>query len=290
MNKDILIIIGPTAIGKSAFAIETARKKKAEIISADAFQVYKYMDIGTAKISEEEQKIVKHHLIDIKTPDEPYSVKEFIERTNEIISNLRKNNTPVIICGGTGFYINAFLYGYEFNDMTSKDLDIRARLTDESKKIGSTKFWQKLHSIDPKAANLIDQKNTRRVVRALEIFYTTDRLPSEFRKKTTQPRADVEIVGLINDRAIFYDRINKRVDKMIELGLIDEVRDLLKKGYEDNTQAFEALGYKEVIMYLKGSINKEEMIELVKTKTRQFAKRQMTWFNRFENVKWINVS
>jgi tRNA dimethylallyltransferase len=287
-EKDILIIIGPTAIGKSALAIEKAQDLGAEIISADAFQVYKYMDIGTAKVSKDIRNQIPHHLIDIKEPQENYSVAEFMNLTKNIINDLRAKNKPIIICGGTIFYIYAFLYNYQFNKEKS-DPEYRQKLEKTAKEYNSEYLWNKLNKIDPKAANNIHPNNTKKIIRQLEIYYQYNKLPSKIRIKSKKPRADVSIIGLKTEREKLYTLINKRVDLMIEQGLIEEVRHLLNK-YPDNSQAFEAVGYKETIQYLKGSITKEEMIELIKQKSRNFAKRQLTWLKNFENVKWIHSS
>jgi tRNA dimethylallyltransferase len=288
MKKDITLIIGPTAIGKSDLAIEYAKKNNSEIISADAFQVYKYMDIGTAKVPLTIRNKIPHHLIDIKEPNESYSVAEFLSLSEKIITNLRKKNTPIIICGGTGMYINAFLYNYKFQDKTENP-KLREKIQKEAEEIGPIKLWEKLNNIDPKSANIIDPNNVRRTIRALEVYYQTDTLPSKIRTKSASQRQDVNIIGLSSERKTIVERINIRVDQMIENGLIEEVKNILDMAYDQNAQAFEALGYKETIKYLNGSITKEEMINLIKVKTRQFAKRQMTWFKKIENIQWHNI-
>jgi tRNA dimethylallyltransferase len=289
MKKDITIIIGPTGIGKSDFAIDLACKTKAEIISADAYQVYKYMDIGTAKVSKEERKLVPHHLIDIKEPDESYSVAEFVQLTNKVIANMRKKQKPIIICGGTGFFVKAFLYNYEFPDFGATK-QIRDKLYEELANTSNQEMWTKLSKIDPKSAEIIDPQNTKRIIRALEIFEQTKTNPSSLRKKSEQPRQDTKIICLTSQRENVVKRIENRADNMIELGFIEEVKSLLNKGYKTGLQSFEAIGYKEIINFLHGSITKKEMLELIKTRTRQFSKRQMTWFKKFENIIWHEIS
>ncbi|MCP4049253.1 MAG: tRNA (adenosine(37)-N6)-dimethylallyltransferase MiaA, partial [bacterium] len=200
-----------------------------------------------------------------------------------------KKNKNIIICGGTGFYINAFLYNYTFTDDTTNTA-IKSHLLKESEKYGPVKMWERLNIIDPASARIIDPNNNKRVIRALEIYEHTKIPPSSFRKKSDAARKDTKIIGLTAPRELVYQRINNRVDQMIDTGLIDEVRQLLDMGYHQKLQAFEALGYKEAASYLTGSIEKQEMIELIKLKTRQFAKRQITWFKRFNNVHWINIT
>jgi tRNA dimethylallyltransferase len=286
----ITIVIGPTAIGKSAYAIKLAQETGAEIISADAFQVYKYMDIGTAKVSEKEQSLVKHHLIDILEPNEPYSVANFLELSEAVISDLNSKNKPIIICGGTGFYINAFLYGFKFSKNLQIDKNLIANLTQESESIGKIEMWNRLKAIDSESAEIIDPGNVRRVIRALAIYEQTHEKPSSLRTEKGEPRKDVELLGLSAPRELINERINKRVDSMIELGLIDEIKNLLSQGFSPECQAFQALGYKEIISHLDNPTSNTitEVIELVKLRTRQFAKRQMTWFRKFDYVNWKN--
>ena len=288
MNQDITCIIGPTAIGKSAYAINYAKKHNAEIISADAFQIYRSLDIGTAKVLPSEQENIPHHLIDIRNPDETYSVAEFLKETHEIIKNLRKKGKHCVICGGTGLYLKAFLYNYSFPD--SKDSTFRIQLQSKADNIGSKALWEELNTIDPEAANKIPYQNTRRTIRALEIIHETGQKASELRQKEQHPRKDTSIIGLTAPRERIIERINLRVDQMVHNGLIKEVEGLLESGYSKSCQAFEGIGYKETIAYLNGSLTKPEMIDLIKIKTRQFSKRQMTWFRQIENVNWYTIS
>lgn len=290
MVQDITVVIGPTAIGKSDFAIALAEQTGAEIISADAFQVYRYMDIGTAKVPLAVRERIPHHLIDILNPDEPWSVAHFMEESDGIIRSIRERNKPVIICGGTGFYVNAFLYGFEFDESVSGRGEIRAQLDRELAELGEEGLWQKLLTIDPAVIDYLNPRNIRRVQRALEIFYLTGQKPSEFRSKRDTPRQDCRLIGLTAPRPVIYERIEQRVDAMIRQGLVEEVHQLLKMGYDEALTSFQALGYKETVHYLKGSIGQAEMIELIKTRTRQFAKRQLTWFRRFNNAEWIEIT
>lgn len=287
MKKDITVIIGPTGIGKSDYAITLAQKTNAEIISADAFQVYKDMDIGTGKVSKTEQKLVQHHLIDILNPNQPYDVTQFCSQTLSIIQTLRDKKKPSIICGGTGLYIHAFLYDYSFPTIGEDPL-IRHHYETLLASHNPEWLWSKLYEIDPDTAEKIPQQNTRRVIRALEIFEKTGKKPSIIQTKKETSRPDVTLIGLRAPRNLVIQRINKRIDKMFEKGLIDEVKTLLTL-YPETTKAFEALGYKETIAYLNNAYSKDHLIELIKIKTRQFAKRQMTWFNRLPDVTWVEI-
>ena len=287
-TEKTLLILGPTGVGKSALAIQLAKQLNREIISADAFQVYKHMDIGTAKVSKEIQREIPHHLIDIIEPNEPYSVAHFTAQTDAILTKLKTENKKAIICGGTGFFLKAFLYRYEFPDLKT-DANLREKYIEKASEYGSEAIWTKLQEIDPATAESINKNDTKRIIRALEIFTQTNTKPSEVRQNNKDQRTDVEIIGLSMPRETLIDVINKRVDIMIKEGLIEDVETLLKT-YSDKCLAFQAIGYKETIQFLNGSLSKEEMIELVKLKTRQFSKRQMTWYRNLNNVQWHNVT
>jgi len=279
MNR-IKLVIGPTAIGKSDYAIQLAKKKTAEIISADAYQVYKGMNIGTGKITPAQLATVPHHLIDIKSPDEPYSAAEFVSRTNDIIANA---TTPIIICGGTGMYINALLHDYAFAPETPS-----AEVKQKVAQLPESERWEKLNQIDPASGKSIHPNNINRLTRALEIYYTTNKKPSLYRPQSSPQRPDIELIGLTTDREIVRQRISKRVDAMVAQGLFDEVETLLKT-YPKTAIAFQALGYKQIIAHFEDEMNREDAIQAIKTKTHQFAKRQMTWYRRFKNVNWIEI-
>ena len=288
MNKDkITIIIGPTAVGKSEFALQKAREFGGEIISADAFQVYQGLDIGTAKISKALREEIPHHLIDIISPSQPYSVADFLTAANAITEALQTKNIPSYICGGTGFYLYAFLHRFELSQSQS-DPAIREALMSELDRVGSVVLWERLRVIDPDYTQKVSCNDAKRVVRGLEIYTQTGVRPSQFQQKS-EPREDVQVIGLTASKELLHDRINKRVDRMIQDGLIEEVQGLIAQGIDPQCQAFEALGYKEVVQFLSRSLTKEEMIELIKMRTRQFAKRQMTWFKRFTHVEWITT-
>jgi tRNA dimethylallyltransferase len=277
------MILGPTATGKSSLAIKLAKGLNGEIISADSMQVYRGMDIGTAKPSKEEQGKVPHHLIDLKDPDKSWTVSDFISRANEIISSLHKRGKLPILVGGTGLYLNSFLEGYSF-PITAPNPALRARLEKEE----ASKLWEKLNKIDAAAAGKISKNDKKRIIRALEVYEGTGMPISKLQKRS--PITDIYnviMVGLNMDREKLYEKINKRVDLMIESGLIEEVKGLLAKGYDRTLTSMQALGYKETIDHLEGKRPLGETIDLIKQKTRNFARRQMTWFRRFKDVKWF---
>jgi len=287
-KKNITIILGPTASGKSNLALEKAEKVSGEIISADAYQVYRGMDIGTAKVSKEEQARVPHHLIDICDPKDTFSVSDFHQHCSEVVSELKKRDTPIFICGGTGLYLSSFIYGYTY-DTHEKSNTIREELEHIHSTEGLRALTDILERIDDKSKSFVDFQNPRRVIRAIERYRLTQKKPSELETHNTA-REDITLIGIQWDRATLIDRINERVDQMVKQGLIDEVQHLLRSGVTPDMPSMKALGYKETILFLEGSIAKEEMIELIKVKTRQFSKRQMTWFRRFENINWIHPS
>lgn len=278
MNR-IKLIIGPTAIGKSDYAIDLAKQSNAHIISADAFQVYKGMDIGTGKISPVQQAIVPHHLIDIKEPNQPYNAAEFVRLANQLIESI---SSPIIICGGTGMYINALLNNYTFQPPSST---VNAKEIVSS--IKSQDLWKTLNKIDPQTASSIHKNNHIRLQRALEIWYSSQTKPSVYNEQRTQ-RSDITIIGLISNRHSIRDRISNRIDRMINDGLFDEVHQLIQR-YDKNGHAFQAIGYKQIIQYLDNKLTKEQAIELIKVKSYQFAKRQLTWFRKFHSIDWISV-
>ena len=288
-SPPIYLILGPTAIGKSAYAIDLALKHNGEIISADAFQVYRGMDIGTAKVSKEELANIPHHLIDIKDPNEDYNVSEFVERCNTHITDIQKRGKTAIICGGTGFYIHSFLHNFTFIDESDNSKDIRNALNDRVKTEGLDILFNELKKIDPELASQLSPNDRKRIVRGLEVFQLTGQPASTFRKQDDQPRDDVRLIGLTSERETIYNRIEKRVDIMIQDGLIEEVEGLLER-FGSRCLAFNALGYKETISYLNGIMDKETMVTTIKTKTRQFAKRQLTWFKRYQHAQWITIS
>ncbi len=281
MSQKITVIIGPTAAGKSEFAIDLAKKTNSEIISADAYQIYRGLDIGTAKVPKSKRQNIPHHLIDTKDATEKYNVTMFLKETTTIINQLKQNNKRIIICGGTGLYIKSFLYNYQF---PKKSTLLKYQ---EDHTLTPKEEWEKLNKIDKKTAQKIPYQNARRVKRALEIFYETGRKPSSAKKKTNQIRSDIQLIGIYCPKPLLIQRINNRIDKMIDDGLIEEVQSLLDQNIPKDAQSLQAIGYKEIVKYLTKEYTKQTAIEQIKIKTRQLAKRQMTWFNSFPNVKWI---
>lgn len=286
-TPDIIIVCGPTAVGKSAWAINKAQELDGEIISADAYQVYRGMDIGTAKVSSEELAAVPHHLIDCLDPQDPYSVADFLDRVGPIIDAIRSRSKRPIICGGTAFYLNAFLYGYELDDRgVNPDLQKTLLAQVDSEGLGS--LVTQLLAQEPACEQWMDLSNPRRVVRAL-VQLDAGISPSKAAQSRLPFRPDVSCVGLSMDRDKLRDRIDRRVDEMIALGLVAEVKDLLSRGVDPTCPAFQGIGYKEVVAHLSGRLSYADMVDCIKVKTRQFAKRQMTWFRRFEQVTWYDM-
>lgn len=284
----IPFVIGPTASGKSAAALELAKKYNGEIISADSMQIYKEMDIGTATPTKEEQNEVKHHLINIVSPEEEYSVYHFTQDANKLIKDILNRGKLPIICGGTGLYINSLLYSYN-HEVKDSDPNIRAELEDIAKtEAGKQQLYEELLKVDPDSAEKIHPNNIKRVIRALEIFRVSGTPKSVLDKSKQKSNLFYEPLLLSPkvDRDELYNRINLRVDQMIENGLLKELKDLDKK-YDRNLISMQAIGYKELFPYLDGEKTLNECVEELKKETRHFAKRQLTWFRRFENINYF---
>lgn len=289
-RKKLLIIAGPTAVGKTDTSIELARKLNGEIISADSMQIYKYMDIGTAKPSIEEMKGVPHHLIGIANPDQEYSVALFQKDAKKLITEINERNKLPIIAGGTGLYVNSIIYNMDFTTTVS-NWDLRNQLQQEVNEFGNEYLHDKLKLIDPEAAARIHKNNVKRVIRAIEVFHESGDSIGDFRRDLEYNHEyDFVLIGLTRDREELYERVNQRVDIMINNGLIEEVKKLIDLGYSEDLVAFKGLGYKEIISYLKGDCSLVEAIEILKRDTRRYAKRQLTWFKRYENMRWYNLS
>lgn len=280
-NK-IIIILGPTSIGKSEFSMNFI-DGSSEIISADAFQIYKEFNIGTAKVSQTVLKKIPHHLIDIKEATESYSAYDFCKDTNFIINQQPKKR--FIIVGGTALYLHAFLNQYHFAEFTTADQNIKDYWTNIMNKKGVYFLWTLLNKIDPDLAKNTHPNHKSKILRALEIYESSGIKPSLIESKLKKQREDVSIIGLNCSREKLYTQINKRVDKMIQEGWIDEVKYLITK-HPISAQAFKAIGYQEIIDYLHDKVSKKTMIETIKQKTRNFSKRQLTWFKKFEGVHW----
>ena len=284
----VIVICGPTASGKTKLSIELAKKINGEIVSCDSMQIYKDMNIGTAKPTEEEMQGIKHYLIDCVSPQTRYSVadykKDAIFAIKEIFS---KGKVPIIV-GGTGLYLESLIYNIEYNEI-EVDLKYREELEKIEKEEGLESLYKKAELIDPEAIKKISHNDKKRIFRILEIYKSTgkNKTQLEIESKKNKPEYDYLLFGITMDREKLYERINLRVDLMIKDGLVEEVKNLCKK-YKELPTALQGLGYKEVVEYLDGTISKEEMIEKIKQETRRYAKRQLTWFRKYDNLIWLD--
>jgi len=287
--KKVIAIVGPTAVGKTSLSIRLAKRFDGEIISGDSMQIYKGMDIGTSKITEEEKEDIPHYMLDIRNPGEDFSVAQFKTLVQQHIKDITERNRLPFIVGGTGLYIKSVLYDYDFSDR-KRDPAITKRLETFVREKGVLPLYEKLKKIDPYQAEKIHPNNYRRVIRALEIYETTGMTMSEYHKQQkSEPIYDYLLIGLTMERSILYEKINKRVDEMIDLGLVEEVKELIDQNLEDS-QAMKAIGYKEFIPYFKGEQSLEQSIQLLKRNTRRYAKRQLTWFKNKMNVEWFDLT
>ena len=290
MKPKILAVVGPTASGKTGLSIELAKAYGGEVISADSMQIYKGMDIATAKPSAEEMQGIKHHLIDFLDSDQSYSVGQFVIDANKAASDIISRDKLPILCGGTGLYVDSFLNGIDFINNSSSDM-IRTDLEILAEEKGVEYMLEKLAAFDPVSAEkLEEQKNLKRIIRAIEFYMVTGITISEQNEKSRQlsSKYDHLIIGLTaSDRQFLYDRINKRVDSMIEHGLIDEAKAVLSSDLSDTSS--KAIGYKQLAPYINGESELEPCIDRIKTETRRYAKRQLTWFKRNEEIIWINI-
>lgn len=288
--EKVIVICGPTASGKTALSIELAKKINGEIISADSMQIYKDMDIGTAKPSKEEMQGIKHYLLDFVSPDARYSVAEYKKDAKKAIKEIiEKGKTPIIV-GGTGLYVDSLIYEIEYNDI-KVDENYREKLEEIVKKEGLEKLYKMATEIDSEAMEKISPNDKKRIMRVLEIYKATGKTKTEQEAESRKnpPEYDYKVFALNWDREKLYERINKRVDIMIEQGLIEEVKEILKK-YNKFPTAMQGLGYKEVVDYLHGVYTKEEMIEKIKMETRRYAKRQLTWFRKNKQTIWLDAT
>jgi len=287
MEKRVIIILGPTCVGKTGFSILLAKKLNTEIISADSMLVYRHMDIGTAKPSEEQLRAVKHHLINILEPHESFSAGMFRDRAVSIIDSLHRRNKIPLIVGGTGLYIRALTQG--LFEGPSADWSLRKWLMKEEEIHGKGYLYKLLLRKDPEAARKINKNDTRRIVRALEVCFKDNKTMSAYQREFTRPvQYDYIKIGLTRDRKELYRMIEKRVDRMIQQGLIDETKALLEM--KPGRTALQALGYKEIKLYLDGEISLEEAVRLIKKRTKMYAKRQYTWFKKEPGIVWIDIT
>ena len=283
----IICVTGPTASGKTSYAIQLAKKLDGEVVSCDSMQIYKYMNIGTAKPTKEEMEGIPHHMIDFIDPRENYSVADYVKDARECIDDiLRRGKTP-IVCGGTGLYMDSLICGVEFHS-EKLDEEYRNELMTYAEKEGADALYKILEEADSEAAKKIHPNNIKRVIRALEIIKTTGLTKTEADRRAIKESAyEAEIFGMDMDREVLYDRINSRVDIMMEQGLLDEVEDLMKMGIPKDSTAMQAIGYKELITYFQGECSLEDAVDTIKRESRRYAKRQLTWFRRNSNIKWI---
>ncbi len=283
-----IVICGPTASGKTSLSIELAKKINGEIVSCDSMQIYKDMTIGTAKPTIDEMQGIKHYLIDFISPEERYSVADYKRDATKAMKEIISKGKVPIVVGGTGLYLEALIYNIEYNEIET-DLKYREELEKIEEAEGLEKLYKMANEIDKKAMEKISHKDKKRIFRVLEIYHSTGKTKTELEieSRRNEPEFDYLLFGITMDREKLYDRINKRVDLMMEQGLIEEVENLLKK-YKDFPTAMQGLGYKEVVEYLKGITTKEEMIEKIKMETRRYAKRQLTWFRKYKNLIWID--
>ena len=284
----LIILTGPTAVGKTDLSIKLSKSLNAEIISADSMQIYKYMDIGSAKVTKEEMDGVVHYMIDEVTPDVPFSVSEFQMRSEKYIEEINKKGKNVLITGGTGLYLNSLIYNMDFAKSDANN-EIREKLEKELEENGIDYMHEKLRSLDEDAANRIHKNNTKRVIRAIEVCLSGNKM-NDFSKDLRYNEKYKPIIIVLNrDREVLYQRINKRVDIMLENGLLDEVKKLLEMGYTKDMISMQGIGYKEMIKYLDGEYTYDEAVEIIKRDSRRYAKRQITWFKRYQDAKWFDL-
>ena len=289
MKKPLIILTGPTAVGKTKASIGLAKALKGEIISADSMQVYKYMDIGSAKIRPEEMDGIKHYMIDELEPDEEFHVVRFQQMAKAAMEEIYAKGKVPIVVGGTGFYIQALLYDIDFTE-NEEDTAYRMELEQIAKENGPEKLHEMLREVDPESADAIHANNVKRVIRALEFYKLTGQKISEHNEKERAKESPYEFCYFVlnDDRKLLYDRIDLRIDKMMEEGLLEEVSSLKNKGYTKDMVSMQGLGYKEILDYLNGECSLEEAIYILKRDTRHFAKRQLTWFRRERDVIWVD--
>lgn len=287
----MIVLSGPTAVGKTALSIDLAKRINGAIISADSMQVYKYMDIGSAKIMPEEMCGVKHYLIDALLPEEEFNIAVFQKMAKEALTEIYANHQIPILAGGTGFYIQALLYDIDFTEQ-EMDEAYRTELEAFAKEYGNDALHEKLREIDPVSAEKIHANNVKRVIRALEFYHLTNTPISEHNEKEQQKESPYHFAYFVltDERETLYRRIDTRVDTMLQNGLLEEVKGLKEMGYHRDMVSMQGLGYKEILDYLDGKCTLEEAVYILKRETRHFAKRQLTWFRREKDVIWIDKS
>ena len=285
----IIVVAGPTAVGKTKFAIAIAKAFDGEIVSCDSMQLYKYMDIGSAKPTKEERAQVSHYLVDLIDPKEEFSVARYQKLAKAAMEEIFAKGKIPVIAGGTGLYLNSILYEMDFSE-APKQSELRENLEKEAELFGPAYLYQKLEALDSDAAKRIHPHNVKKVIRALEGASTGHKI-SDFRNcKEKCKNYHAILIGLTRNRDELYDRINRRVDLLVEEGLFDEVEELLERGLTEEDISMKGIGYKEIIGFFDGIYTEEEAIDLIKKNSRHLAKRQLTWFRRYEDMKWFNLS
>lgn len=289
-DRKILILAGPTAVGKTEYSLELAKKLDGEIVSADSMQLYKFMDIGSAKPTKEEMARAVHHMVDEIDPREEFSVFMYNEMAKKAIEDIFSRGKTPIISGGTGLYVNSLIYEMDFSAMPDNK-EYRKQLEDMAKTKGNDLLHAMLKEKDPKAAERIHPNNVKKVIRALEMLEEGQERVREFSESFVKTKDyDYCLIGLCRDREELYDRINKRVDILFDMGLLEEIESLDKMGLTEEHISMKGIGYKEVFGYLRGEYDLDEAVYLVKRNTRHYAKRQMTWFRRYEDMHWVDLS
>ena len=290
-KKPMVILTGPTAVGKTALSIELAKKINGAIISADSMQVYKYMDIGSAKIMPEEMQNIKHYLVDELLPTDEFHIVKFQEMAKAALEEIYSDGKIPIIVGGTGFYIQGLLYDIDFSKQDA-DYEYRMELEAFAKEHGAQALHERLRKIDPVSYETIHANNIKRVIRALEYYHLSGKPISEHNEQERQKESPYHFAYFVlnDDRKNLYDRIEKRIDIMLEQGLLEEVTGFKQMGCDKDMVSMQGLGYKEILAYLDGECSLEEAVDLLKKETRHFAKRQLTWFRRERDVIWFDKS
>jgi len=290
MPPPLVVIVGPTAVGKTAVSIRLAKKIDGEIISGDSMQVYRLMNIGTAKPAEQEKEGIPHYMLDLLDPDEEFSVALFQQKVTGYISDILDRGKMPVLVGGTGLYVRSVIDHYDFSP-AGIDHDYREQLLQQAETHGKEFLHEKLREVDPEAADRLHPNDTRRIIRALEVYRQTGQPITSFQYRDDKlpPKYRLGYFGLTMDRDHLYKRIEQRVEQMIGAGLVEEVQVLLEQGYRPDLISMQGLGYKEITGYLQGQYSFDEAIELLKRNTRRFAKRQLTWFRRDPRIKWLNV-
>lgn len=291
INKNtVIVIVGPTGVGKTKTSVNLAKKLNAKIVSADSMQIYKKMDIGTAKVTKDEMQNIEHYMIDIINPYEEYNVADYVSDAKKCVDLILKDGFVPILVGGTGLYVDSLINGIDFS-IENNDESFREHLKKLAEENGNQSVYDMLYDVDPESALATHPNNLKRVIRALEIYHTTGKTKTELDKEAKEKGIGYDSIkiGLTQPREILYEKIDLRVDKMVKEGLVDEVENILKSEKGFSKTASMAIGYREIISYLNGECSLDEAIFLLKRNSRRYAKRQFTWFTKDESINWINT-